>query len=304
MRYFFVLLGLCLLQGLALGQPMRRQAKGMELSKRPFFYYQFAGERGDSVAARAAGDQLRIQYTLHTADKKGQPKQILLSSYDQTTPVLVQLPAPEQDIFFTAALRKMQVGDSLHVLVPADSIRDYLGEVDKFFKKKSAVFFTYKLLEVKDLTEFREAAKVEKERADSIRNLMRVTILDLEKKQPSDLGFSASASGLQYKILQKGDPAKPANAAQLAQVHYLCYLPTGALLDDSYQSAQPISIAPAQRANYIKGWIEGIDLLGEGGQAMLVIPSDLAYGEKGAGAMIPPNSTIIFWIEVIHVAHK
>jgi FKBP-type peptidyl-prolyl cis-trans isomerase len=94
---------------------------------------------------------------------------------------------------------------------------------------------------------------------------------------------------------------KAAKAAKTVQVHYLCYLLDGTLLDDSYQTAQPIMLS-ANRQQFIKGWVEGIELLGEGGQAVLVIPPDLAYGEKGAGSMIPPNSTIIFWIEILHVA--
>jgi FKBP-type peptidyl-prolyl cis-trans isomerase len=294
-----------LLAAAVFAQPAKRQAKGMAPHKNPFFYYKFAVPRQDTtLLPLQAGDQLHIQYTLSRCDKKGQPTEVLISSYAQVTPVLVQLPVVAEDIFFTAALRLCQVGDSLQVLVPADSVRQHLGDVQRFFKRRANVFFTYKILEVTKLAEVRKNIAVQKEYADSIRNHMRIAIFDYQiaqKKGTANLDYQATASQLKYKIIKEGDRKKMAKSAKSVQVHYLCYLPDGTLVDDSYQTAQPILITPAARQSYIKGWIEGIDLLGQGGQAILLIPADLAYGAKGGGSVIPPNSPLIFWIEVLAV---
>lgn len=303
-RLFFVIYFM-FLAAAVFAQPAKRQAKGMTQHKKPFFYYRFAAPRQDTAAAPLqAGDQLRIQYTLSRCNKKGEPTEVLISSYEQATPVLVQLPVAKEDIFFTAALRLCQVGDSLQVLVPADSVRQHLGDVERFFKRKDNVFFSYKILEVTKLAEVRKAIAVEKEYADSIRSRMRLTIFDYQtaqKKATALLDYQTTTSQLQYKIIRAGEPKKMAKSAKSVQVHYLCYLPDGSLVDDSYQTAQPILITPAARQNYIKGWVEGIDLLGQGGQAILLIPPDLAYGEKGGGSVIPPNSPLIFWVEILLV---
>ena len=287
-------------------QAWKKLARTMQAHRAPFYYYQFCGANdGKNNSILAAGDQLQIQYTLQTVGKKNKTGEILVSSYEQTTPVLVQLPTPDQDIFFTSALRLMRTGDSLRVLVPADSIREHLGESSRFFKRGQAVLFTYKVLEINRLADVRKTLAVEKEYADSIRNRMRIAIFDdsLAQRKINVLQhYKETQSGLYYQIIKAGDEKKPAKNAKTVQVHYLCYLPNGTLVDDSYQSAQPILLTPMQRANYIKGWVEGIELLGEGGQAILFIPSELAYGAQGAGSIIPPNSPLIFWIEILHVA--
>jgi FKBP-type peptidyl-prolyl cis-trans isomerase len=303
-RLFFVLYFMFLVAAV-FAQPAKRQAKGMTLHKNPFFYYRFAAPRQDTAAAPLqAGDQLRIQYTLSRCNKKGEPTKVLITSYEQVTPVLVQLPVVKEDIFFTAALRLCQVGDSLQVLVPADSVRQHLGDVERFFKRKDNVLFSYKVLEITKLAEVRKAIAVEKQYADSIRSRMRLAIFDdslaLRKINVIQV-YTETETGLYYKIIRAGEPKKMAKSAKSVQVHYLCYLPDGTLVDDSYQTAQPILITPAARQNYIKGWVEGIDLLGEGGQAILLIPPDLAYGEKGGGSVIPPNSPLIFWVEILMV---
>jgi FKBP-type peptidyl-prolyl cis-trans isomerase len=304
MRIFCIFL-LLLAASVVQAQAWKKLARTMQQHRQPFFYYQFCGENdGKNNTLLASGDQLQIQYTLQTVGKKNKSGEILVSSYEQTTPVLVQLPTPDQDIFFTSALRLMRTGDSLRVLVPADSVREHLGEASRFFKRGQAVLFTYKVLNISPLAKVRQANAIDIARADSIRAAMRIAIYDFDKAEKSaaaNLNFEQSASGLRYKIFAAGDEKKAAKAAKTVQVHYLCYLLDGTLLDDSYQTAQPIMLS-ANRQQFIKGWVEGIELLGEGGQAVLVIPPDLAYGEKGAGSMIPPNSTIIFWIEILHVA--
>lgn len=125
------------------------------------------------------------------------------------------------------------------------------------------------------------------------------------KKQQEELlgeisqGFEKTSSGLRYKIEEKGTGAK-AEKGKTVSVHYKGMLPDGTVFDSSYKRNQPIDF-PLGEGHVIAGWDEGIQLLNEGGQARFVIPSHLAYGERGAGGVIPPNATLVFDVELVKV---
>ena len=110
-------------------------------------------------------------------------------------------------------------------------------------------------------------------------------------------GFEQTASGLRYKIIQKGDGAKAAAGNQVS-VHYEGSLLSGQVFDSSYKRNEPIDFQLGV-GQVIPGWDEGIALLEVGDKARFVIPSDLAYGSAGAGGVIPPNATLIFDVELM-----
>ena len=112
-------------------------------------------------------------------------------------------------------------------------------------------------------------------------------------------GFDKTESGLRYKMIQKGD-GKQAEAGKTVSVHYEGSLENGKVFDSSYPRKKPIEF-PLGRGNVIKGWDEGIALLRVGDKARFVIPSDLGYGSRGAGGVIPPNATLIFDVELMDV---
>jgi FKBP-type peptidyl-prolyl cis-trans isomerase len=112
-------------------------------------------------------------------------------------------------------------------------------------------------------------------------------------------GFDETASGLRYKILQKGD-GKKAEKGQMVSVHYKGQLADGTVFDSSYKRNQPLDFQVGV-GQVIPGWDEGICLLQVGDKARLVIPSDLAYGSAGAGGVIPPNATLVFDVELMGV---
>ena len=109
--------------------------------------------------------------------------------------------------------------------------------------------------------------------------------------------MTKTSSGLWYKIIKNSIKPKPKNG-EMVKVHYTGMLLNGEVFDSSYSRNMPIEFVLGS-GRVIKGWDEGISLIPIGASAKLVIPSDLAYGEKGAGGVIPPNSTLIFEIEVI-----
>lgn len=112
-------------------------------------------------------------------------------------------------------------------------------------------------------------------------------------------GFKKTASGLRYQIIQEGDGTK-AEKGKMVSVHYKGQLADGTVFDSSYKRNQPIDF-PLGVGQVIPGWDEGIALLKVGDKARLVIPSDLGYGSRGAGGVIPPNATLVFDVELMNV---
>lgn len=112
-------------------------------------------------------------------------------------------------------------------------------------------------------------------------------------------GFEETESGLRYKIIQKGDGDK-AEKGKTVAVHYKGMLADGSEFDNSYKRGNPIEF-PVGTGQVISGWDEGIQLLSVGDKARFVIPSQLAYGSRGAGGVIPPNATLVFDVELMDV---
>ncbi len=120
-----------------------------------------------------------------------------------------------------------------------------------------------------------------------------------EEMEKLAAGFNETASGLRYKIIQKGTGAK-AESGKTVSVHYEGSLTSGQVFDSSYKRNQPIDFQLGV-GQVIPGWDEGIELLQIGDKARFIIPSNLAYGSAGAGGVIPPNATLIFDVELMNV---
>ncbi len=120
-----------------------------------------------------------------------------------------------------------------------------------------------------------------------------------ELKMLKDLskGFSKTSSGLLYKFEKENNSQKPSNGNKV-KVHYKGMLLDGTVFDSSFKRNQPIEFTLGI-GQVIKGWDEGISLLGIGDKGSFIIPSDLAYGASGAGGVIPPNATLVFEVELI-----
>jgi len=106
-------------------------------------------------------------------------------------------------------------------------------------------------------------------------------------------------SGLEYIEILAGTGAQ-AVAGKTVSVHYTGKLPDGKVFDSSLTRGVPIDF-PLGAGRVIKGWDEGIALMKVGGKAQLTIPPQLAYGERGASGVIPPNATLIFDVELVAV---
>lgn len=110
-------------------------------------------------------------------------------------------------------------------------------------------------------------------------------------------GVKTTASGLQYEVVQEGKGKVP-TATSKVRVHYTGTLIDGTKFDSSVDRGEPIEF-PLN--GVIKGWTEGLQLCKEGGKIRLWIPSDLGYGDRSAGQIIQPGSTLIFDVELIKI---
>ncbi|WP_421799870.1 FKBP-type peptidyl-prolyl cis-trans isomerase [Haliscomenobacter sp.] len=110
-------------------------------------------------------------------------------------------------------------------------------------------------------------------------------------------GVVTTASGLQYEVMKAGTGAKPAATDQVT-VHYEGTLLDGTVFDSSVKRGQPATF-PLNRV--IPGWTEGVQLMQVGSKYKFFIPSQLAYGDQGAGEDIPPHSTLIFEVELLKI---
>ena len=108
-----------------------------------------------------------------------------------------------------------------------------------------------------------------------------------------------TASGLKYIEIKIGNGALP-KAGQTVEVHYTGWLMDGKKFDSSKDRGTPFSF-PLGQGRVIKGWDEGLSTMKVGGVRKLIIPAALGYGERGAGGVIPPNSTLVFEVEFLGV---
>ena len=117
------------------------------------------------------------------------------------------------------------------------------------------------------------------------------------KANASKAGVTVTASGLQYEVVKEGTGRQP-KASDTVRCHYEGTLIDGTVVDSSYRRNQPAEFGLRQ---VISGWTEGVQLMKEGAVYKFYIPYNLAYGERGAGADIPPYAALIFTVELIKV---
>ncbi len=186
-------------------------------------------------------------------------------------------------------LKQMGLKDVLKVEDFSQSIIDVLTDADLKVShaegQKIVNDFFQKLEDVKR-AEAAEAGKAAK--ADGEKFLA---------ENAKKAGVITTASGLQYEVLTEGTGKKP-KATDKVRCHYEGRLIDGTVFDSSYQRNEPCDFGLQQ---VIAGWTEGVQLMAEGAKYRFYIPYMLAYGEGGAGALIPPFSALIFDVELIKV---
>lgn len=137
---------------------------------------------------------------------------------------------------------------------------------------------------------------MEKEQSGAGKENLEVGLQFLAANREKE-GVVETASGLQYQVLEDGDGAKPGPSDQV-KCHYHGTLIDGTVFDSSVQRGEPATF-PVN--GVIQGWVEALQMMSEGSKWRLFVPSDLAYGERGAGGAIGPNTTLIFDVELLEI---
>ena len=186
-------------------------------------------------------------------------------------------------------LKQMGLGNRLEVKDFGDAVNDILlGNAMKLDPDEANSllnnFFTK--LEKEQNAKNAEAGKAAKSEGEKF--------LAENAKKP---GVVVTASGLQYEVLNEGSGRSP-KATDVVRCHYHGTLIDGTVFDSSYQRNQPADFGLNQ---VIAGWTEGVQLMKEGAKYRFYLPYNLAYGEHGAGASIPPYAALIFDVELLKV---
>lgn len=186
-------------------------------------------------------------------------------------------------------LKQMGLKENLVIADFAASIQDVLEDNDlkvSHQEGQQIVNSFFSELEKKQNAVKAEAGKAAKEEGAKF-------LAENAKKE----GIIVTKSGLQYEVLTEGTGKKP-KASDTVRCHYEGRLLDGTVFDSSYKRNAPADFGLQQ---VIAGWTEGVQLMAEGSKFRFYIPYMLAYGEGGAGAMIPPFATLIFDVELIKV---
>ena len=177
---------------------------------------------------------------------------------------------------------KSQGGDSLNVEALLIGVRDIFENKTPKVEPQEAMQTVQQYMQ--------EAA----EKKNAHFKVASAAFLEENKKKP---GVKTTASGLQYSVITAGKGKSP-KATDKVTVHYVGKLTDGTVFDSSVERNEPATFGVSE---VIPGWTEAMQLMKEGDKWQLVIPSDLAYGDRGAGQEIPPYATLVFEVELIKV---
>lgn len=249
------------------------------------------------------------------AVQKTDKDSVLFSTYTAGKPVKLQV-QPSQNIGdLMDVFPLLSANDSVSVLLPTDSIfKGHEEQRPPFLAKVKNLVFTIKIVQVQTLDEAMAERNAAMEKMKTEAEKLKTAEAAERDKYISDhkLVAKTTLSGLKYVVTTPSLKRKPLKG-DTVYVNYAGRTLDGKLFDTSVESVakegglnqpgrpyEPLNFVLGQ-GQVIKGWDEGIALLGEGGKATLIIPSAIAYGERGAGADIKPYSTLVFDVELVKV---
>lgn len=186
----------------------------------------------------------------------------------------------------------VSVGSGMQAQGITDLNTEILGQAISDFLNGSAKLDNAKANEIIGIV----MEKKRKEKADKATAASK-TFLEENAKNPDVV---TTASGLQYIVINPGSGDKPAETDKV-KVHYHGTLVDGTVFDSSVDRGEPVTF-PVN--GVIRGWVEALQLMPIGSKYKLFIPSELAYGERGAGQMIGPNETLIFEVELLDIVKE
>jgi len=225
-------------------------------------------EAGNGEAPQS-GDLVQVHYTGTLEDGTK-----FDSSYDRNEPIQFMLGAGQVIPGWDEGIALMKIGDKAKLIIPPELAYGEQGAGGGIIPPNATLMFDVELIGTQPGP---PAAPSEVAAAD----------------------YTTTESGLQYFDLEAGSGAAP-EAGQTVSVHYTGWLEDGQMFDSSLVRGRPFEFAIGV-GQVIPGWDEGVASMQVGGKRQLVIPAELAYGEQGAGGVIPPNATLVFEVELLDI---
>ncbi len=271
------------------GDVMNKLKKDGFTEANPCLYYKVTEEAADGRTI-AEGDIVMGTATFRFNDS-------ILNKAEQESPLCMAQPS-QNDLDFSGIMAGRHVGDHITVAVIADSVAKQYGPMamPPMYQEGNgdAMYYDFVLTNAMTEAEFSAKMQAEAEAARAAETPAREQYL-----KDNNITAKPSASGL-YRIITNEGTGKAVAKGNTVSVHYTGYLLDGSKFDSSVDRGQPFDVTVGA-GQVIPGWEEGLVGLKEGSKATLIIPSELAYGERGAGQDIPPFSTIVFDVEIMAI---
>lgn len=241
------------------------------------------------------GDMVTVHFIISHLDG-----QEIFSTYKEKQPAEFELGKPFDTEGMNEGLLKMNKGSRAKLIIPSKLA---FGEKGRgvFIQPYTPLICDIELVDFISKADFERLAREKAEREKALTN--QYFKAEMEKLneyiKQKNIRIAPLASGLYFLETKKGTGKQP-TPGSIVQVHYTGKLLDGLIFDSSYDRNKPFDFTLG-KGRVIKGWDEGVAQMREGSEATLIIPSNLAYGERGSGEKIPPYSTLIFEIKVISV---
>lgn len=228
---------------------------------------------------------------------------VVNNSRDMGDPVTV--PVNEVIDGWQEALLGLREGGRAEVVLPPALLLAEGQTMDDAGAPDQAMVFDFEMIEVipaGDTARLQELqAEAQQKAMDKLKQIQAANLAEaknfLSENKAKD-GIKETGSGLQYKVLTSGDGSQSPEATDMVEVHYRGTLMDGTEFDSSYKRGETITF-PLN--GVIKGWTEGLQLMKEGDKFRFFIPPEIAYGDMGRPPVIPPNSLLIFDVELVDV---
>lgn len=277
----------------------KSEFEGFEKAENGLYYQFFTQDEAGVKATEGDGVSIKIIYALKGIEPK--KDSVLfdsrMNSEDGTGTVRYILPKSSFSGSLEDAIKMMAKNDSAAFIISADSFflkTNKMQALPPFAKPGDKLLITIKMMEIKTKKELDENQKKQEE---------EIAALEAQEKPKLDAYLAenkittpATASGLIFIETQKGKGSAHPSANDEVTVHYTGTLIDGTKFDSSVDRGEPAKFMLQQ---LVPGWIEGIQLMTKGSKAKMIIPSSLGWGARGAGAQIPPFSTVLFEVELI-----
>ncbi|MGI4803813.1 MAG: FKBP-type peptidyl-prolyl cis-trans isomerase [Janthinobacterium lividum] len=263
-----------------------------------------------------AGDRIKLNDVItFNLSIKTEKDSVLMSSYQRGKPFTTQVQASQSVDDLMDIFPQLTVKDSVRIMIPADSLfKNREDQRPPFMAKGASVVYLLKIEKVQSLDQAIAEKKAAEAKTAEGNEKLKAEETQRVAKYVAALkpAAKATASGLYYQVLTPSTKAKPLPGDTLL-VNYIGRTLDGKVFDTNLQAeAQKAGVLQPGRpyepfqfvvkaGQVIPGWDEGFLLLNQGSKARLIIPSKLAYAERGAGADIAPYSPLVFDVELLSI---